>query len=391
MSASPLVLSLVSAFLVFFVYRYFSRSKHATQHRLPPGPQGLPILGNINDLPQPGILEAHHWLKHKDIYGPISSVKVMGQTLIIINDAALAFELMEKRSVIHSSRPKQIFAGEMLGWKNSLGLSPYNNHFRTYRKNMARIIGSSSSASQFNDLQEEEAGHFLLKVRDSPDDLQQHIRKEAGSLILKIAYGYNSEPHKSDPLIDMAGDAMDKFAKAGVPGAFLVDIFPFMRFLPDWFPGTAWKQTAKGWSAALLDVTERPYAFTKHQMSQGKHETSFLSRLLEAGAETPDEEWTNKWSAMSLYTAGADTVGYDHGDSIFLVLMFLDCVCDIVLLPSHDYEPRSPTYSTSGDRPRRRPEQTTHHSRSRQPALCQRLGQGSPTLAASCAHGLAAH
>lgn len=39
----------------------------------------------------------------------------MGQTLVIINDAQLAFELLEKRSVKHSSRPRQIFAGEMYG------------------------------------------------------------------------------------------------------------------------------------------------------------------------------------------------------------------------------------------------------------------------------------
>lgn len=37
----------------------------------------------------------------------------MGQTLVIVNDSRLAFELMEKRSVKHSSRPKMVFAGEM--------------------------------------------------------------------------------------------------------------------------------------------------------------------------------------------------------------------------------------------------------------------------------------
>ena len=37
----------------------------------------------------------------------------MGQTIVIINDPRLAFELLEKRAAIHSSRPKQVFAGEM--------------------------------------------------------------------------------------------------------------------------------------------------------------------------------------------------------------------------------------------------------------------------------------
>ncbi|RMJ16492.1 hypothetical protein CDV36_003782 [Fusarium kuroshium] len=274
---------------------------------LPPGPKGLPLAGNLNDLPKPGVLEAHHWLKHKDLYGPISSVTVMGQTLVIINDAQLAFELLEKRSVNHSSRPRQIFAGEMLGWENSLGLSQYNDRFRTYRKNMSRIIGSKTAAAQYNTLQEAEVGHFLLHVLDNPDDLVNQIRKEAGAVILKIAYGYTADPFKDDVLVSMAGDAMDKFARAGVPGAFIVDMMPFLRYLPDWVPGTGWKRTARQWAAELNDVTEKPYAFVKHQIAQGKDDNSFLSRLLEAGDSTPEEKFTNKWSAMSLYTAGADT------------------------------------------------------------------------------------
>lgn len=36
---------------------------------LPPGPKGIPFLGNVNDMPKPGVLECHHWLTHKELYG----------------------------------------------------------------------------------------------------------------------------------------------------------------------------------------------------------------------------------------------------------------------------------------------------------------------------------
>lgn len=152
--------------------------------------------------------------------------------------------------------------------------------------------------------------------------------RAVGAVVLKIAYGYTAEPHQDDVLITMVGDAMDKFARAAVPGAFIVDLFPFCKHgsdrrhttrpnsncgivngLPDWMPGTSWKKTARQWGSELMRVTEMPYTFVKHQMAQGSYQTSFLSRLIEAGEDSdPEVNDINKWSAMSLYSAGADTV-----------------------------------------------------------------------------------
>ncbi|KAI1420434.1 putative cytochrome P450 oxidoreductase OrdA-like protein [Xylaria sp. FL1777] len=299
-----LMLGLGIAYLAAILLR--NQSNKARQP-LPPGPKGLPLVGNLNDLPKPGALEAHHWLEHKKLYGPISSVTVFGQSIIIINDPQLAFELFEKRSSKYSSRPKQLFACELVGWENTLGMSPYNRRFRAMRKNLTRVIGSNSAVAQFGHLQTAEVGHFLLHVLNGPGNLVDHIRKAVGTIVLKITYGYTAEPHHEDVLINMVGDAMDKFARAAVPGAFLVDLFPFLNQLPDWVPGTAWKKTARQWESELLCVTDVPYTFVKHQMAQGNYETSFMSRLIEAGDSDPEASDINKWSAMSLYAAGADT------------------------------------------------------------------------------------
>ncbi|EEA29076.1 hypothetical protein TMatcc_002549 [Talaromyces marneffei ATCC 18224] len=292
---------------LFFIYKILAQFKHIRRPPLPPGPKPKFLVGNLGDLPPPGQPEWNHWLQHKDAYGGLSSVTIMGQTLVIVHDVRLAFELLEKRSAKHSSRPKQVFAGEMIGWENSLGLSPYNNRFRALRKNMSKVLGSHNSSARFNLLQEKEAGHFLLRVLDVPDNLTEHIRKEAGSVILKIAYGYTTEQNGRDPLVELAGQAMDQFARAGVPGAWLVDMLPFLKHLPDWFPGAGFKQIGRLWGSTLSELTERPYAFVKHQMAEGVNEPSFLSDLLQQPISNADDLFTVKCSAMSLFAAGADT------------------------------------------------------------------------------------
>ena len=83
-----------------------------------------------------------------------------------------------------------------------------------------------------------------------------------------------------------------------------------MRYLPDWIPGAGFKRLARQWASELNDVAEKPYAFVQHQIAHGKQDNSLLAQLFEAGNLTAEEKITNKWSAASLYAAGADTVSY---------------------------------------------------------------------------------
>jgi hypothetical protein len=97
--------------VAYIVNRILKSNSH--NHPLPPGPKGLPLLGNVADLPPPDMLECHHWLKHKDEYGPITSLTVLGQTFVIINDARIALELLRDRSALHSGRLYMVFCSDM--------------------------------------------------------------------------------------------------------------------------------------------------------------------------------------------------------------------------------------------------------------------------------------
>ncbi|GAP92623.2 putative cytochrome P450 oxidoreductase [Rosellinia necatrix] len=274
--------------IAYIIFIFLRNQLEKLRRPLPPGPKGLPLVGNLRDLPKPGEFEAHHWLKHKEKYGRISSVSVLRQSIIIVNDAELARELLERRSAKYSSRPKQIFITEIVGWGKLLGMSPYNKRFRIMRKTLSPVIGSNAALAQFSDLQAAQVGHFLLHTLRDSENFLGHIRKAVGEFILKITYGYTAEPHRDDVLITMNGKAAEQFGSAAVPGAFMVDLFPFLRKVPDWVPGTGWKKTARQWSAELKAVADIPYQFVRRQVAQGRHETSFMSRLIEAGGSDPE-------------------------------------------------------------------------------------------------------
>lgn len=111
-SFSILSFVLISGPTLYAVHKWYPYRKDDSRP-LPPGPKGLPLVGNVNDLPPPGVPEYQHWLEHKDRYGPLSSVTVLGQTMIIIHDKDVAFELLEKRANRTSGRPHMKFGFDM--------------------------------------------------------------------------------------------------------------------------------------------------------------------------------------------------------------------------------------------------------------------------------------
>ncbi|KAK2042897.1 cytochrome P450 [Colletotrichum somersetense] len=308
MQIVSLLISFVGLVVVtYLLEKVFDRLKNGRRPPLPPGPRGLPVVGNVKDLPGFDEYEAFHWLKHKEKYGPISSITAMGTTMVILNDLDIASELLEKRSIKHSSRPLQVFAGQMVGAENLTVLLPYGDRFRVQRKKMGRIIGSRTSAAQYNKLQEAEVGHLLVHMLKEPDQYLKHLKREAGSLILKMIYGYSVEQFKEDPLVQLIDETNEKLIVAFVPGNFLVDIFPLLRYIPSWVPGAGFQKIAKELRTMFFRSGDKPYAFVEHQIAQGKDNESFLSHLLRDSDSSPETVYNNKYSALALFSGGADT------------------------------------------------------------------------------------
>ncbi|KAG2151901.1 cytochrome P450 [Suillus cothurnatus] len=270
----------------------------------PPGPPGLPLIGNVLDMPRirPWLTLAG-WGKK---YGDISHVEVLGQHTMVLNSYKTAMDMLDKKSSIYSDRPVLPMAGELVGWKHILGLSPYGDRFRRYRKNFHRAIGSRAAFDIYNSVEEIETRRFLKRVLTKPDQLQEHVRHTAGAIILRISYGYEVKEN-NDPFVDLADRALEEFSQATAHGAFMVDIMPSLAKVPEWFPGAGFKRLAREWHETVEEMVSAPYNFVKNQMAAGIAPKSFTSALLEGRTLTSEENDVVRWSAVSLYGGGSDT------------------------------------------------------------------------------------
>ncbi|EIW51642.1 cytochrome P450 [Trametes versicolor FP-101664 SS1] len=277
----------------------------------PPGPAGLPFVGVAYHIPDDKQwLKFHEWTSR---YGDVVSTTVMGQPTLILGSFRAASDLLDTKGAIYSDRPDAVMAGELVGWNRGLGYAhgPDNPRFREFRRLFQQFIGPRACQdATILTMQEEETHRLMLRFLHDPENFYRHPRdlriiRSTGALILRLAYGYEAALDQGqDPLVEVVEIAMQGFAKASEPGAFLVDNFPVLRYVPEWLmPRGGFKAVARRMRRELDEMYDLPFGFVKEQMEAGKARPSFtLSYLEEKRTPTPADEELIKAAAASLYS-----------------------------------------------------------------------------------------
>lgn len=124
-STTHLLLAVVAASAV--VYLWFVRK---TPNK-PPGPRGLPLIGNVLDMPGGRAWES--FAKMSETYGPLLSLTIGPTTIVVVNTFEKTKEIFDKKGAVYSSRPTMYMCGELMGWKKSAGLLEYGKVFTQTR------------------------------------------------------------------------------------------------------------------------------------------------------------------------------------------------------------------------------------------------------------------
>ncbi|KAJ7142248.1 cytochrome P450 [Mycena epipterygia] len=291
------------AIILYSLHTRLTRSKVP----LPPGPRKLPIVGNIFDLPP-----AFGWKTYQDwsreYNSDIIQLDLAGKSIIVLSSLEATDDLLEKRSSIYSGRSPLPMFMDLMEWTWNLPIMPYGDVWRAHRRLFNQ--GFNARASRNFRPKELTATHGLLhRLVHTPEAFRDHIRRMAGEIIISVAYGIDVLP-VNDPYIAVAEKAVHAGEQAAVPGRFLVDSIPLLKYVPDWFPGAGFKQKGKEWKQLGREFEELPFAEVKRQLASGTACHSFtaenLRNLSESGDKYYDEE-TIKATAASMYLAGSDT------------------------------------------------------------------------------------
>ncbi|KAJ7633666.1 cytochrome P450 [Mycena polygramma] len=268
----PSMICAIALGLIFYgLYWQRTRSKLP----LPPGPRKLPLVGNLFQIPS-----VQPWKKYmawsKEYNSDVLHLDIAGTSLVVLSSLEATEALFIKRSSIYSDR-------------------------RTHRL-VKRVTRHTPYRFERNNT-------VLQNLLQAPDAFMNHFRHWAGQNILSIAYGIDVQP-VDDPYVALAHETLHILSEASPPGKYVVDSFPILKHIPEWFPGAGFKRQAKEWRKLAHAMRDVPFAETKRQMDLGIAPSSFTANSLAALSCSEDlyfTENTLRAAAGTMYVGGADT------------------------------------------------------------------------------------
>ncbi|PBL03489.1 cytochrome P450 [Armillaria gallica] len=274
---------------------------------LPPGPKGLPLIGNLWDVPA-----EYPWLTYSQwaaTYGDVFYLDTPGNPTVVINSAQAAADLFEKRSGNYSDRP-DFTVLNLAGWGGFVTFMRYSNWWRKHRR-MLHEYFQLRTVPAYYPIQMKTTSVLLQQLLKSPDGIFHHVRHHAGSIIMKTVYGYDVNPN-GDQFVGLVDRALESVRIIGNVGSFLVDYIPSLKYLPRWFPGTKFMSLADAWRKDIEAMQEEPFIYTSDSLNNGTATSSLVSvNLAKMKNVSVSEKKTHleviRNTASVAFAAGADT------------------------------------------------------------------------------------
>ncbi|KAI0759411.1 cytochrome P450 [Trametes elegans] len=293
-----LFLALLPCTLLLIAFGKLCRRPRGS-HNFPPGPPAKAILGNIfNVSPQGGW---YKFTEYQRTYGDLVFFHGLGNHVLVLNSLKTINDLLDKRGNIYSDRPRFTVVGDLMGLGQSMPLLPYGNEWKVQRK-LAHTALSPSAVKQYYSVQERIATMLCRDILNQPRGFFDHVRLAAARLILTVTYGLEVAS-ADDEYVSHAEETMRMISQATVPGAFLCDLIPWIRYLPSWIPFQ--REAAKGRSM-IERLVARPFDYVKTEMHTSSPSLTRELLSLEEN-NTPEMYHHIKWSSGSLYGAGGET------------------------------------------------------------------------------------
>ncbi|KAF8505426.1 cytochrome P450 [Russula emetica] len=297
--ATPLI-GAVLGLIVLAVVRHLA----SPYRKLPPGPPGYPIIGNLLDMRGAPWFKFTDWRKK---YGDLFYLNAAGQPIVILNSRKVCVDLLERRATIYSDRPPNVVACDLMCNGLLFAFASYEDKYLRWRR-MRKAANEKLNKGSVRVFHEAQMTEAIVQARNLLVDSKQwdrHFRRCAAWTMQSVLYGHASRIHEPDLTTEAYNDLAKRISIAAYPGTYLVEVFPWMRHIPSSL--AKWKRDAETSYKQYTAVLEGLLQTVEESVAKGDDDQSIGATLFREKDRNKLSSIERAWLAAGIYMGGADT------------------------------------------------------------------------------------
>ncbi|CAN1163451.1 Cytochrome P450 83B1 [Linum perenne] len=213
----------IPLFLLYLVHKH----KNNTSLTIPPGPPGIPFLGNLLQFDASA---PHRYLWRLSLtYGPLMSLKLGRIPLLVISSAKMAEQVMKTHDLIFCSRPSTVGLKKMSYNCVDLVCAPYGDYWREMRKICVVHLFSSIRSQSFCPIREYEVSKMIEKISISqPFNLSEATMSLTSNITCRTAFSkkYEEQGTERSRFQSLLNESQAMFTSF-----FFADYIPVLSFI----------------------------------------------------------------------------------------------------------------------------------------------------------------
>nr|XP_027070513.1 cytochrome P450 83B1-like [Coffea arabica] len=284
------------------------KHKQLRNIRQPPGPPGLPFIGNLHQFDSE---KAHEFLSQlSKKYGPLMSLQLGSVPVLVISSARMAKEALTTHDLVFSGRPASVGRQKLSYNRRDIAFSPYSDYWREMRKICVLQLFSLKRVQSFRPIREDEISSMIQKILNLSSssqlvDLRTIIMSLTSTIICRVAFGkrYDEEGHERKRF-----DKLLQESQAMIGGFFISDYFPSFSWV-DKFSGIV-ERLEKNFNELDLFYQEliQEHLNPNRPQSMKDDLLDLLIQLKEEQSSIIGLSWDHiKAILMDIFIAGTDT------------------------------------------------------------------------------------
>ncbi|KAF9235569.1 cytochrome P450 [Melanogaster broomeanus] len=251
--------------------RYLRRRKHSSPYPFPPGPPGIPLVGNVIGVNKDAPWQTYsEWAK---TYGDLIYTQVLGNVIIVINSEKVAKDLLENRPGNYSHRP-YLVPNVLFGLDFISGFLPYGDRWRRHRRFFHETF-RADCVPRFVPMLQRRASHLLRRLLDKPELLSDHVFEYSAAAVMNSMYDYDPVSRKDETIVT-AEKVLNTILEAFRPDTAALITIPGLINLPSWLPGMSFKRKAEASKLLVKRNVEVPFDYSLQKMSNGSSASSMV-------------------------------------------------------------------------------------------------------------------